>query len=113
MMMFEGQRVDCVVDGPCATVRLFNPNQGLMDEAMESELLQVLERLHDRQAWPEARVVILTGRDPGVFVRHYDVAVLHQRAQAMAARACSSSQSGPRRTSCLMWAQARAGTAAI
>ena len=86
MMMFEGQRVDCVVDGPCATVRLFNPNQGLMDEAMESELLQVLERLHDRQAWPEARVVILTGRDPGVFVRHYDVAVLHQRAQAMAAR---------------------------
>jgi enoyl-CoA hydratase len=31
-------------------------------------------------------VVILTGRDPGVFVRHYAVAVLPQRAQAMAAR---------------------------
>jgi hypothetical protein len=25
--------------------------------------------------------VILTGRDPGVFIRHYDVAILHMRAQ--------------------------------
>jgi enoyl-CoA hydratase len=57
-----------------------------MDEAMESELLQVLDLLHDGVSWPAGRVVILTGRDPGVFVRHYDVAVLHQRAQAMATR---------------------------
>jgi enoyl-CoA hydratase len=53
---------------------------------MERELLQVLDLLHDGVSWPDGRVVILTGRDPGVFVRHYDVAVLHQRAQAMATR---------------------------
>jgi enoyl-CoA hydratase len=85
-LLFDGLRVQCTLEGACAIVRLFNPNQGLMDEAMESELLRVLDLLHDGVSWPAARVVILTGRDPGVFVRHYDVAVLHQRAQAMAAR---------------------------
>jgi enoyl-CoA hydratase len=85
-LLFDGLRVQCTLEGACAIVRLFNPNQGLMDEAMESELLQVLDLLHDGVCWPAGRVVILTGRDPGVFVRHYDVAVLHQRAQAMAAR---------------------------
>lgn len=84
--MYQGTRVDCVLEGGVALVRLFNPNQGLMDEAMENELLDVLGRLDDKLTWPEGRVVILTGRDEGVFVRHYDVAVLHQRAQAMAAR---------------------------
>lgn len=85
-MMFQGSRVDCALDGGTALIRLFNPHQGLMDEAMEGELMQVLERLQDKSTWPEGRVVILTGRDAGMFVRHYDVAVLHQRAQAMAAR---------------------------
>jgi enoyl-CoA hydratase len=85
-LLFDGLRVQCTLEGACAIVRLFNPKQGLMDEAMESELLQVLDLLHDGVCWPAGRVVILTGRDPGVFVRHYDVAVLHQRAQAMAAR---------------------------
>ena len=85
-LLFDGSRVQCTLEGACAIVRLFNPNQGLMDEAMESELLQVLDLLHDGVSWPAARVVILTGRDPGVFVRHYDVAVLYQRAQAMATR---------------------------
>jgi enoyl-CoA hydratase/carnithine racemase len=86
LSIFAGSRIDCTAHGQTAIVRLFNPNQGLMDEAMEGELMQVLDLLHDRQRWPEGRVVVLTGRDPGVFVRHYDVAVLHQRAQAMAAR---------------------------
>jgi enoyl-CoA hydratase/carnithine racemase len=85
-LLFDGSRVQCSLEGACAIVHLFNPKQGLMDEAMESELLQVLDLLHDGVSWPTGRVVILTGRDPGVFVRHYDVAVLHQRAQAMAAR---------------------------
>ena len=85
-MLFQGSRVQCTLDGACAVVHLFNPKQGLMDEAMERELLQVLDLLHDGVSWPDGRVVILTGRDPGVFVRHYDVAVLHQRAQAMATR---------------------------
>jgi enoyl-CoA hydratase len=85
-LLFDGSRVQCTLEGACAIVRLFNPTQGLMDEAMESELLRVLDLLHDGVSWPAARVVILTGRDPGVFVRHYDVAVLYQRAQAMATR---------------------------
>ena len=85
-LLFDGLRVQCTLEGACAIVRLFNPKQGLMDEAMESELLRVLDLLHDGVCWPAGRVVILTGRDPGVFVRHYDVAVLHQRAQAMATR---------------------------
>lgn len=80
---WTGTRVSCDIDGRHAVVRLFNPDQGLMDEAMESELLQVLARLSQ---WPEGRVVILTGRDPGMFVRHYSVSILHQRAQAMRAR---------------------------
>lgn len=84
--MYQGTRVDCVLTGGTALVRLFNPHQGLMDEAMEKELLEVLHRLDDKTWWPEGRVVILTGRDAGVFVRHYDVGVLHQRSQAMAAK---------------------------
>lgn len=78
-----GQRVSLAFSGGTAVVRLFNPPQGYMDEAMEVELGQVLDRL---EQWPEGRVVVVTGRDPGMFVRHYDVAVLHQRAQSMLAK---------------------------
>ena len=59
LSLFEGRRVDCTAHGQTAIVRLFNPNQGLMDEAMEGELMQVLDVLHDRQRWPEGRVVVL------------------------------------------------------
>jgi enoyl-CoA hydratase/carnithine racemase len=54
-----------------------------MDEAMEAELGQALAQL---AGWPEGRVVVITGRDPGMFVRHYDVGILHGRAQAMRAK---------------------------
>jgi enoyl-CoA hydratase/carnithine racemase len=81
-----GLRTACRIDGAIAMLELFNPPQGLMDEAMESELWQWLEHLDDRSRWPEGRVVILTGREPGVFVRHYDVAALFQRAQALRER---------------------------
>jgi len=80
---WSGQRVAVSIRAGTAVLRLFNPPQGFMDETMEAELEQALERL---DAWPEGRVVILTGRDPGMFVRHYDVAVLHQRARMMRAR---------------------------
>jgi enoyl-CoA hydratase/carnithine racemase len=46
----------------------------------------VLAQLDDPAVWPGGRVVVLTGGEPGVFVRHYDVAVLHQRGQALRAR---------------------------
>ena len=80
---WTGSRAALVLRGGTALVSLFNPPTGLMDDTMEAELAQVLDRL---DAWPKGRVVIFTGRDPGMFVRHYDVGVLHQRAQGMLAR---------------------------
>lgn len=81
-----GQRTACRIHGPTALIELFNPPQGHMDEAMEAELWGWLEHLDDPMRWPEGRVVVLTGRDPGVFVRHYDVGVLLQRSLALRAR---------------------------
>ncbi|MBP6851841.1 MAG: enoyl-CoA hydratase/isomerase family protein [Rhodoferax sp.] len=80
---WTGTRLSLHRQGGTAVVRLFNPPHGFMDEAMETELAYALDQL---DAWPEGRVVVLTGGEPGMFVRHYDVAVLHQRAQAMLAR---------------------------
>lgn len=80
---WTGSRMALSRQGGTAIVRFSNPPHGFMDEAMESELIQVLDTL---EAWPEGRVVILTGAEPGMFIRHYDVAILHQRAQAMLAR---------------------------
>ncbi len=80
---WAGERVSLDFEGSTAIVRCSNPDRGLMDAAMEQELLQVIQRL---QAWPEGRVVIVTGGQAGVFIRHYDVAVLHARASAMRAR---------------------------
>lgn len=78
-----GTRVSMSLNGATAVVQFFNPPHGYMDEAMEAELAQVLDRL---EHWPQGRVVILTGRDPGVFIRHYDVAILHKRAQFFQAK---------------------------
>jgi enoyl-CoA hydratase/carnithine racemase len=80
---WSGQRVSLSLNVGTAVLRLFNPPLGYMDEVMEAELLQVLDRL---EQWPDGRVVVLTGRDAGMFLRHYDVAVLHQRAQALLAK---------------------------
>ena len=80
---WSGQRVSLSLHGGTAVLRLFNPLLGYMDETMESELAHALDRL---ERWPGARGVVLTGRDTGMFVRHYDVAVLHQRAQALRGR---------------------------
>lgn len=64
-------------------VRLFNPPHGFMDEPIAAELTLALAYLEQCAL---IRVVILAGRDPGMFVRHYDVAVLHQRAREMRSR---------------------------
>ena len=83
---WSGSRVALGYHGPIAVVEMFNPNQGLMDDVMEAELGQVLEQLDNPATWPEGRVVVLTGRDPGMFVRHYDVAILHARASRLLER---------------------------
>jgi enoyl-CoA hydratase len=63
-----------------------------MDEAMESELMQVLDML---EAWKGGRVVVITGAEPGMFVRHYDVAILQKRSKAMLERGKSFSMERP------------------
>ena len=80
---WAGKRVSLQVQGTTAVVRFANPDAGLMDPAMENELLDIVRRVNDMQA---LRTVVFTGADPGVFIRHYDVAELHRRAQGMRQR---------------------------
>jgi len=82
-IVFDGQRIAAQADGAVLRVMFFNPPLGCMDAQTESELLALLDRV---DATPQCRAVLFTGRDPGVFVRHYDVGVLEQRGRAMAAR---------------------------
>ncbi len=81
--VFDGQRLRATADGAVLRVQLFNPPMGCMDAQTEAELLALLDLIDATPAW---YVVLLSGRDAGVFVRHYDVAVLEQRGRAMAAR---------------------------
>jgi enoyl-CoA hydratase len=89
---WTGSRLSLTRQGTTAIVRLFNPPQGFMDEAMESELMQALGTL---EAWKDGRVVVITGAEPGMFVRHYDVAILQKRSQAMIERGKSFSVARP------------------
>lgn len=79
----SGQRLEARADGAVLQVLLFNPPLGCMDAQTEAELLTLLDRIDATPAW---RVVLFSGRDAGVFVRHYDVGVLEERGRAMAAR---------------------------
>lgn len=89
---WTGSRLSLTRQGATAIVRLFNPPHGYMDESMEYELTQVLDTL---AAWKDGRVVVITGAVPGMFVRHYDVAILQKRAQAMIERGKSFSVERP------------------
>ena len=69
--------------GGIAVMRLSNPPMGFMDDAMENELERALDAI---DADAGLRVIVVTGGEPGVFVRHFDVGVLEQRARGLAAR---------------------------
>ena len=88
----KASRVDLSRRGPVAVVTLSNPPRGLMDEAMEEGLAAVIEEL---ETDPAIRAVVLTGGQDGVFVRHYDVAVLQRRGRALAARGLTFSPERP------------------
>jgi enoyl-CoA hydratase len=75
-----------------AVLSFSNPPHGYFDDAGERELLAQLDRI---EADDSVRVVVLTGADEGVFVRHYDVGVLEERARAMAARGLRFSTERP------------------
>lgn len=82
--MPHGQRLSLTPEGPgLACIRFHNPPDGFMDELTERELGAALDAI---EADPELAVVLLTGAEPGVFIRHYDVGVLEARARKMAAR---------------------------
>ena len=81
--VWKGSRLSMTREDGVAVIHLFNPPHGFMDEAMESELLEALDQL---DAWNDGRVVVITGGEPDMFVRHYDVSILQRRSQAMIER---------------------------
>lgn len=71
------------VEGAVATLRFANPPEGFMDDGTEASLAAALDRVEGDAA---IRAIVLAGAEPGVFIRHFDVRVLEQRARKMAAR---------------------------
>lgn len=68
--------VSLTVEGAVAVIRFTNPPEGYMVPATEPALAEALDRV---EADPAVRVVILTGGQPGVFIRHFSLEVLHRR----------------------------------
>ena len=84
VQFFSGSRITAARHRDhVAVVRLGNPPEGYMDDVTEAELGQVLDAI---DADAGLRVVVITGAQPHVFVRHYDVRVLEQRGRTLAAR---------------------------
>ena len=81
--IFEGKRVRLQSDKAVAVLFFSNPPSGTMDDLTEGELLEALDLIDAATA---VRVVILTGAQEGVFIRHYDVGVLERVGRRMAAR---------------------------
>jgi enoyl-CoA hydratase/carnithine racemase len=81
--IFEGKRVRLQSDRAVAVLFFSNPPSGTMDDLTECELLEALDLIDAAAA---LRVVILTGAQEGVFIRHYDVGVLERVGRKMAAR---------------------------
>lgn len=80
------------IEGAIATLRFSNQDQGYMDTTMEAALVDAIDRV---EADPAVRACILTGADPEVFIRHYDVSILSKRADKMAARGLAFSTDRP------------------
>jgi enoyl-CoA hydratase len=75
-----------------AIVRFLNPPRGFMDEGTVAGLDDALQEI---AADDDLRVVVLTGGQPGVFIRHYDVGVLEERGRSLAARGLRFSTDRP------------------
>lgn len=80
------------VDGAIAVLAFSNSDRGFMDPAMEADLVNAIDRIEGEEA---IRACILTGADPGVFIRHYDVAELSRRADHMASKGYSFTTDRP------------------
>jgi enoyl-CoA hydratase/carnithine racemase len=82
--MLTGTRLTLTAEGDGIAVLSFhNPPRGFMDAVTETELEAALDEIERTEG---LGVVILTGAQEGVFIRHYDVRVLEERARKMQAR---------------------------
>lgn len=89
----NGTRLSLSADGAgIAVLRFHNPPQGFMDAATEAELGAALDAIENHD---DSHVVVLTGAQDGVFIRHYDVGVLEERARKMQARGLTFSTERP------------------
>lgn len=79
-------------DGPVWVAKFHNPPQGYMDGVTASELNVFLDEV---EASDTVRTVILTGSQPGVFIRHYDVGELESIGAAMSEKQLVFSQDNP------------------
>ena len=76
-------RLDVQIRDPgVALLRFVNQPTGLLTGEMAVELEAQVQQLADDDA---VRVVILTGGQPDVFIRHFDVAELAMAAEAVLA----------------------------
>lgn len=87
----QGQ-AELTFSGPVARLVFSNPDQGLMDQAMENALVAAIAAVEAR---PEVRVCVLAGASPGVFIRHYDLKVLAPQSAGMIARGMAFSEARP------------------
>lgn len=76
-------RIEVEKRGSIGILRFCNGARGLMDAGTEAALGPALDAVEDDDA---IRVVILTGGEPGVFIRHFDLALLADRGADLAAR---------------------------
>jgi enoyl-CoA hydratase len=82
--LFEGGRCTLSLRGSAvALLALHNPPEGFFDAQSEREMLQALDLLAGLDG---VRVLVLHGREPGTFVRHYDVKALERIGRTMLAR---------------------------
>jgi enoyl-CoA hydratase/carnithine racemase len=79
-------------EGPAWVVRFHNPPHSYMDHLTAQELAEFLDEV---EASDTVRVVILTGAEAGVFIRHYDVGELLQTGMAMAEKGLEFSLERP------------------
>ena len=76
-------RASLSMEGAIAEIVFTNPDQGFMDQAMEADLLAAIEHVVNDDM---VRVCVLSGAEPGVFIRHYDLKVLAPQSEKMAER---------------------------
>jgi len=82
--MTQAQQVSIEkIETEIAVLTISNPPFGFMDDTTEKQLVAALDKLeHDKNI----SVVVLTGGQPDVFIRHYDTLVLETRARQMAVK---------------------------